>query len=341
MSSKLLSIIIPTYNVERYLHKCLSSLIVSSPQLLDALEVLVVIDGSKDRSAEIAKEYQKEYPNVFSVIEKENGNYGSCINAALPLTTGKYVKILDADDYFDTEKFESYLNEIQSLDVDMILNNMTIVDSQYEVTGSWDMHLREREHIPFSEFAGHYWDFFIHKFAYRRTLLNEIGYTQTEGISYTDNEWVAKPMVVVNTMYFIPNAFYCYLRGREDQTISKASKSRSFSSLTKMMLSLGRIWSEYQGEALRKECLYNLLYKQLSYAYHEFFILHYYPYSQFRAFDRKITSLYPIIKEEKRLKINYRSFSITSFWQKDIPVITPIILYLHAKQSALRARFRG
>ena len=100
---KLLTIIIPTYNMEKYLDKCLSSLIVDDKELMTQLEVLVVIDGAKDRSSEIAHTYQDKYPDTYVVIDKENGNYGSCINRGLKEASGKYVKVLDADDYEEPE----------------------------------------------------------------------------------------------------------------------------------------------------------------------------------------------------------------------------------------------
>ncbi len=336
----LLSIIIPTYNVERYLNKCLSSLIVLDTSLLEQLEVLIVIDGATDGSLQIARGFHDQYPSLFSIICKKNGNYGSCINAALPLAKGKYVKVLDADDYFDTSSFEQYLKELETLDVDLVLNYMTIVDPEYKKTSEWRISVKERCTISFEEFAPSFQSFFIHHFAYRRSLLLDINYCQTEGISYSDNEWVAKPMVAIRSVYFIPQPFYCYLRGREDQTISRISKSKSFSSLAAMMLSLGKIWSEYEGEKIRKTCLYNLLLKQIQYAYQEFFIFHYYSYREFRAFDRQITSLYPEIKNDDRLVLKYRSFPIVSFWRADIPVLTPLVLYLHSIQSKLRAKLR-
>lgn len=336
----LLSIIIPTYNVEGYLNKCLSSIIISDTRLLEQLEVLIVIDGATDRSLQIAQEFHNQYPKLFSVINKKNGNYGSCINAALPLATGKYVKVLDADDYFDSSSFEQYLKELETLDVDLVLNYMTIVDPEYKKTSEWRMSVRERCTISFEEFAPSFQSFFIHHFAYRRSLLLDINYCQTEGISYSDNEWVAKPMVAVNSVYFIPQPFYCYLRGREDQTISRKSKSKSFHSLATMMMSLGKIWSEYEGDSVRKNCLYNLFVKQLQYAYNEFFVSHFYSYNEFREFDRKVTSLYPVIKEDPRLVIKYRSFPIVSFWRADIPVITPLLLYLHSVQLELRLKMR-
>lgn len=105
---KILTIVIPTYNMQDYLRRCLDSLIVPEEQM-QLLEVLVVNDGSKDNSSAIAHEYQDKYPGTFRVIDKENGNYGSCVNRGLKEATGKYIKILDADDWFDTKALTSFV----------------------------------------------------------------------------------------------------------------------------------------------------------------------------------------------------------------------------------------
>ena len=118
--SKILSVIVPTYNMERYLDKCLGSLIINNEMLFQRLEVLVIIDGATDQSSAIAHSYQARYPEVFIVVDKTNGNYGSCINMGLDLATGKYIKVLDADDSFDTKSLEGYLKFLQSVDEDMI-----------------------------------------------------------------------------------------------------------------------------------------------------------------------------------------------------------------------------
>ena len=117
--NKILSIIIPTYNMEKYLRKCLDSLIVSNENM-ELLEVLVVNDGSKDTSLQIAQEYDIKYPQTFRVIDKENGNYGSCVNRGLKEAVGKYVKVLDADDYFDTFEFEKAIDFLKQNDYDLV-----------------------------------------------------------------------------------------------------------------------------------------------------------------------------------------------------------------------------
>ena len=91
---KLLSVIIPAYNMEAYLAQCVES-ILRTPSLA-AVEIIIVNDGSKDKTLRIAKQYAERYADTVRVIDKPNGNYGSTINAALPLAQGEFVKILDA-----------------------------------------------------------------------------------------------------------------------------------------------------------------------------------------------------------------------------------------------------
>ena len=124
--NKILTIVVPTYNMQDYLNRCLDSLIVV-PELMGQLEVLVINDGSKDNSSVIGHEYEARYPNTFRVIDKENGNYGSCVNRGLAEAKGKYIKILDADDWFNTKEFEDYLRNLSTVEVDLVLTSYYFV----------------------------------------------------------------------------------------------------------------------------------------------------------------------------------------------------------------------
>ncbi len=296
---KLLTIIVPTYNMEMYLDKCLTSLIVGEPdcEVMRKLEVLVINDGSTDKSSEIAHSYENRYPNTFKVIDKSNGHYGSCINIALPLATGKYVKILDADDCFNTSLFERYLKELKTLDVDLVFNNMDIVNRRYEKTGEWRVKQPERRVLVFEEICKRAQSFFVHKFAYRTSLLRIIGYHQTEGVSYSDMEWVSKPMVAVNSAYYIPLNIYNYNRDRDGQTISKDAKSKSLGSIKTMVLNLGELWNSYNGETLRKQCFYAIFSKEIRVVYNEFICQHYYDDKEFRNFDKELLQRFPVMKK--------------------------------------------
>ena len=211
----ILTIIIPTYNMEKYLRHCLDSLIVPN---MDKVEVLVINDGSKDSSSAIGHEYQDKYPQTFRVIDKENGNYGSCVNRGLKEATGKYIKVLDADDWFNKEAFGKYVNELERHDEDLIITNFSSVRD-----GSVSL---VRYNIPQKETLNmdvikHYPSFIhiqMHAVTYKTINLRSIGYRQTEGISYTDQEWMFLPMTTVKTFYYYPENIYQYLLGREGQT---------------------------------------------------------------------------------------------------------------------------
>ena len=129
---KILTLVIPSYNMEAYLPYCLDSLLVKAN--LGCLEVLVVNDGSRDRTSEIAHAYEKSWPDVLRVIDKENGNYGSCVNRGLKEARGKYIKILDADDSFDTANFEKYLAFLQMTDADLVISDFAVVDENRNIT---------------------------------------------------------------------------------------------------------------------------------------------------------------------------------------------------------------
>ena len=122
---KVLSLVIPTYNMEKYLNNCLDSFIYDKET--QEIEVLIVNDGSKDNSVKIAREYEQKFPNIFKVIDKENGGHGSTINAGLKVATGKYFKVVDADDWVDTENFRKLVERLKDVESDVIFTNYTMV----------------------------------------------------------------------------------------------------------------------------------------------------------------------------------------------------------------------
>ena len=93
---KLLSIAIPCYNSEKYMRKCIDSLLIGG----EDVEILIIDDGStKDRTAEIADEYEAQFPTIVRAIHKENGGHGSAVNTGIANATGLYFKVVDSDDW--------------------------------------------------------------------------------------------------------------------------------------------------------------------------------------------------------------------------------------------------
>ena len=98
---KVLTVVVPAYNAEVFLENCLDSLCL--PDLLDLLEVIVVDDGSTDRTGSLADGYQARFPRTVRVIHKENGGHGSGINCGIKAASGRYFKVVDADDWVEAE----------------------------------------------------------------------------------------------------------------------------------------------------------------------------------------------------------------------------------------------
>ena len=119
--NKIITISIAAYNVEKFLDETLSSL--SCPELMDSIEVIIVNDGSKDSTVDIAKKYVNKYPDSFILVDKKNGGYGSTINASLDIARGKYYRLLDGDDWFDRNEFMKYVEALKNIDTDIVITD--------------------------------------------------------------------------------------------------------------------------------------------------------------------------------------------------------------------------
>ena len=132
---------------------------------------------------------------------------------------GKYVKILDADDYFDTQNWMAYLKEIQNVDADLILTNYDLITPQDYIINNKEFNCSPNQLINSTNCVQELVEVEMHAITYRTQLLLDMKYTQTEGISYTDTEWVLIPMQNIKTVYYINMVIYKYLIGREGQTM--------------------------------------------------------------------------------------------------------------------------
>ena len=275
MPDKLLTVIVPSYNMEEYLSKCLGSLIVPDEAMLQRLDVIVVNDGSTDRTSEIAHRFEKDYAGVFRVIDKTNGNYGSCINAALPLAAGTYVKILDADDTFDTTAFERYLRHLDEHGgenaPDVFFNDFAEVDSSGTTVKKHDYAFVDEPGFSFDRFDYHDGrSLWMHAIAYRTNLLQSIGYRQTEGISYTDQEWVCLPMLHVRSFKHCPEAIYRYLVGRPGQTCDESVRLKNFAMHFRVAKSIIRSYEKGKGTLPEANLTFaeNQIHEHLRFFYH-------------------------------------------------------------------------
>ena len=112
------SVIVPVYNVEKYLDECLGSLV---NQTLSELEIIVVNDGTKDNSQSIIDHYVKQYPNKVVSLIKENGGLGDARNYGIPYAKGEYIGFVDSDDIVHLEMYEKMFNKAKLEDSDLVL----------------------------------------------------------------------------------------------------------------------------------------------------------------------------------------------------------------------------
>lgn len=323
MSTKVLSIIIPMYNMENYIGKCLQSLLDIPTECLESIDIIVVNDGSKDQSLRIATSYQKKYPEVIRVIDKENGNYGSCINAGLAKALGTYVKVLDSDDYFSSVGLSAILEKISSIPVmDMIITDFDIINANDEITNHVSFHLKKEKCLLFNDIWKKISDIQMHAIIYRTELFKEINYHQTEGISYTDQEWCYYPMVKIQTIYYVNNVLYKYLLGREGQTMSENVLKKKISNLEIVANKMLKHFSLLDKNKLSRE-RYLLLRKRILVRYKDIYRLYLIGFKK-EEFDAKaFDELDSFVKQNKDI---YSLLGLTSVYKKVMP-IPYVLLY--------------
>ena len=323
MSTKVLSIIIPMYNMENYIGKCLQSLLDIPTECLESIDIIVVNDGSKDQSLRIATSYQKKYPEVIRVIDKENGNYGSCINAGLAKALGTYVKVLDSDDYFSSVGLSAILEKISSIPVmDMIITDFDIINANDEITNHVSFHLKKEKCLLFNDIWKKISDIQMHAIIYRTELFKEINYHQTEGVSYTDQEWCYYPMVKIQTVYYVNNVLYKYLLGREGQTMSENVLKKKISNLEIVANKMLKHFSLLDKNKLSRE-RYLLLRKRILVRYKDIYRLYLIGFKK-EEFDAKaFDELDSLVKQNKDI---YSLLGLSSVYKKVMP-IPYVLLY--------------
>ena len=121
---KLLSIAIPSYNSQDYMEHCIESLLIGG----EDVEILIIDDGSKDRTAEIADSYAEKYPTIVKAVHQQNGGHGEAVNAGIRNASGLYFKVVDSDDWVDEEAYRKILSVLKELSggsqtLDMLISN--------------------------------------------------------------------------------------------------------------------------------------------------------------------------------------------------------------------------
>lgn len=220
---KILSVSVAAYNLESMIRQCLDSFI--RPEILEKVEVLVTDDGSKDQTREIVAEYEKKYPGSFKLIAQKNAGPGSTVNSGLAHATGKYFRMVDGDDWVNTNEMEAYLTYLEEHDTDMVCTSYCCVDHE---TGEKRLEMLKTDimdrEIQFEQVAN---DLFLamHNVTYKTSILKENSIRLDNGF-YTDLEYLLFPTPYIHTVAFLSQTIYMY-------RVSLSTQSMNIKSLQK------------------------------------------------------------------------------------------------------------
>ena len=218
---KTLTIVVPTFNVEKYLNQCLESFVI--PEIMDELEVLIINDGSTDSSPQIGQKYVNLYPDTFRLVTKENGGHGSTINKGIEEATGKYFKVVDGDDWVLQEGLINLIEFLQTMNADMVLNNYYWVN---DLTGKRSCEVEQvcpgivyGEKVSFDSVSGKVF-FKMHAISYRTEIIKSIPDKIDENCYYVDMEYMMFPLPYIKSIAVIPDFVYMYRIGQPTQSVT-------------------------------------------------------------------------------------------------------------------------
>ena len=242
---KLLSIIIPSYNAEKYLDVGIPSLL--DEQVLDVLDIIIVNDGSTDATAAKAQVYCDRYPGSIRLISQVNKGHGGALNTGCAAAVGKYLRILDADDWVQTDCLAPFVEFLRSCNCDVVLTHYRTVDISNgeilerrlpETCLGRTLTLKDM----MNDRAGFERLFALHAITYRTDFYREQGVLLTEHVFYEDVEYATLPLCRANTIACADLFLYEYRIGDVTQSVSDASQLKRISHV---QMVLDRMMREY------------------------------------------------------------------------------------------------
>lgn len=232
-----LSVIIPSYNVQAFLRHTVFSIM--DQKNAGKIEVLIVNDGSKDKTAEIAEELSQKYTfngiQLVKVINKENGGHGSTINVGIEKANGKYIKVIDGDDTVDSEEFAKLIDILEKEDSDIVLNNYyeDFAKDNYLHLMKIYGHLKpgiqyKFDDLCYEDYGFTSWGPILSCSSYRAEMLKNGGFKLSEKMFYVDMELNINVAILCDTITYYDLNIYRYLLGRDGQSVNRKSYTRNY-----------------------------------------------------------------------------------------------------------------
>ena len=223
---KLITFAVPCYNSAAYMEKCVETLLTGG----EDVEIILVNDGSKDATGEIADRYAKQYPGIVKAIHQPNGGHGEGVNQGLRNATGLYYKVVDSDDWLDVKALAELIKAVKVHTEQKKEPDLYVFNYVYEhVAEGKSLPMKYTNVFPERKIIG--WDaikrfkmsqyLLMHAVMYRTQLLRDCGLELPKHTFYVDNIFVYVPMPLVKSIYYMDLDLYRYYIGREGQSVNE------------------------------------------------------------------------------------------------------------------------
>lgn len=264
---KILTISVAAYNAAADIEKCLNSML--QTDVHDLLEIIVVNDGSKDNTAEIAQRYVDYYPGIVQLINKENGGHGSTINASIKAATGKYYKIVDSDDWVDKDGIERLVRTLQTVDTDLILNPFHAVDAESKEIIRTFKPFSDEQALGIIQTIDQAEGITIpmHSITFNTDTIRKMGPIISEKCFYVDMEYTNFPLIHVQNFICLPFPVYHYLLGTTTQSVNIQNlikRREQHLHVVKRIISFYQKHKESMHPNIRKTVLYSVQFATLT-----------------------------------------------------------------------------
>ncbi len=243
---KILSFVVPSYNSSKFMNTVISSFLEAS--VIDKLDIIIVNDGSTDDTAEKAEKFTEMYPDSVRLINQQNKGHGGALNTGLAAARGKYVKVIDADDWVVTKNLPTFVEKLEKIDSDVVLTHHYTIDvGNGNLKKKW-MSYPEKFEVPYSfdEIMSNWKSFdrslTFHGITYNTEFYKENSISLSEHVFYEDHEYATIPCCLAKSVTPIDLFVYCYRIGDTAQSVSDENQLKRLSHTEKV---LDRLISEY------------------------------------------------------------------------------------------------
>ncbi|MBQ3559394.1 MAG: glycosyltransferase family 2 protein [Agathobacter sp.] len=241
------SVIIPAYNAEKYIHQCMESLV---HQTLQEIEIIVVDDGSKDNTLHLLKDYEIKFPDKIKVLHKENGGQASARNLALTYAQGEYIGFVDSDDWVSLDMYEKMYQKAKEENADIVVCDIV---EQFVDKELYHSHTRVTNKLGYANYV-------LNKII-RCELVEEVFFPQ--GLWYEDFEYGAKLLMKTDRISIVQEGLYQY-NCRDGSTMhnNNAQKNKDIITVLNHISDFAaeKGWEEKYGEELEYLYIEHALY---------------------------------------------------------------------------------